>query len=457
MIRNLECVAIAWKPDHTSSNRRQHIMMKTYIYIDNYRGFTEALIPLQQVNFLVGENSTGKTSFLELIETLSGISFWLFEPRYGTPDGTQRHFLDLVSASAKSKKTFSIGAIDIDSSEPTKTFGMIVTYMNLEGRPVPTRVSIIKGSTVKSLDGKLWRNNKNDTFKSRIKVCKKADACADEESNLHALAALHKSTVGFSELHGSEERPAGPLFMRFADVLFDGTGIDDREYKAPHKLTSNLVELAPIRTKPRRTYDAPQTVFSPEGDHTPYVIRKRLNNKSQAEAFQRFVENAGLSSGLFKSIALKQYGNGPLAPFEMKVVLGKTALGLENVGYGVSQALPLLVEMFVRPRKTAFTVQQPEVHLHPKAQATFGDQIAELARSDEKKFLVETHSDFTIDRFRLNLRNHGSIPSQLLFFERTDTGNKVTPISISDKGDLDPNQPESYRQFFFNESLALLA
>jgi hypothetical protein len=334
---------------------------------------------------------------------------------------------------------------------------MIVTYINLEGRPVPSRVSTIKGNTVKTLDGKLWRRNKQDAFRARQRVCARAVTSPDDHSRLQALAALHKSSAGFLELPRNDERGDSPLFMRFHDILFDGTGIDEREYKAPKQLMSNLVELAPIRTKPRRTYDAPQTSFSPEGDHTPYVIRKRLANKTQAEAFQRFIESAGTSSGLFRSITLKKYGNGPMAPFQMKVILGKTALGLENVGYGVSQALPVLVEMFVRPRKTAFTIQQPEVHLHPKAQATFGDQIAELARADEKKFFVETHSDFTIDRFRLNVRNHGPIPSQLLFFERTDSGNKATSIQISDAGELDPNQPPSYREFFFNESLALLS
>ncbi len=431
--------------------------MTTYIYIDNYRGFTEAFIPLKQVSFLVGENSTGKTSFLDLIETLSSMPFWLFEPRYGTPGGAQRHFLDLVSASAKSKKAFSIGAVDVDGANPDKTFGMFVTYKSLEGRPVPSRVSMVQGSTVKSLDGKLWRNNKSDKFKSRLKPCGKASAAVDDVSKLQALSTIHKSSYGFTELADLDERAPGPLIMRFDDVFFDGKGIDNREFHAPNQLMRNLVELAPIRTKPRRTYDAPQTIFSPEGEHTPYVIRKRLTNKSQAEAFRRFIESAGQSSGLFKSIALKQYGSSSMAPFEMKVIIGKSALSLENVGYGVSQALPVLVEMFVRPRKTAFTVQQPEVHLHPKAQATFGDQIAELARADEKSFLVETHSDFTIDRFRLNIRNHGALPSQLLFFERTETGNKVTPIAISDDGGLDPNQPESYRQFFYNESLALLS
>ena len=59
--------------------------MSTYVYMDNYRGFSNAAIPLRQVNFLVGENSTGKTSFLELLDVLSYGPFWAFEPRFEKP------------------------------------------------------------------------------------------------------------------------------------------------------------------------------------------------------------------------------------------------------------------------------------------------------------------------------------------------------------------------------------
>lgn len=431
--------------------------MNTHVYIDNFRGFSDALIPINQVNFLVGENSTGKTSFLELIEVFSDMSFWFFEPRYGVPGTPTRHFLDLVSASSSSKKSFCVGAIGMAGGEDSSLCGMLVTYSNSEGRPVPTRVSIIKGESLRTIDGRLWLGKTGDKYKTRTRTCISQRAEETTTDALRRLVAAHKLNTSFKITEVREEVQGGPLFMRFEDFLFNGVGFNEREVSVPFPFMSNFVELAPIRTKPKRTYDAPQTGFSPEGDHTPYVIKKRLSNKTQAEAFLVFLERAGKNSGLFKSVTVKPYGTGPQAPFEMRIVLGKAALGLENVGYGVSQALPLIVEMFVRPKRTAFAIQQPEVHLHPKAQATFGDLIAELARSDDKRFMIETHSDFTIDRFRLNIRQHGAIPSQLLFFERTESVNIVTPIAIQSNGDLDSDQPDSYRTFFFNESLELLS
>jgi len=430
--------------------------MQTHVFIDNYRGFSKAAIPLTQVNFLVGENSTGKTSFLELLDVFSDMSFWLLEPRYSAPGERTRHFLDLVSASSKNKKTFTIGAIGPSKNQSNKNdspCGMLVTYKNDEGRPTPCRVTIVQKNTARTIVGNLLKNPKTETYK--IRSC--SINIEDASTEILQLAAKHDSNSGLKEWKPKGEMSGAPLFYRLQDFLFPDGGYSEHDHQAPYPFMSRFVELAPIRTKPRRTYDAPQTAFSPEGEHTPYVIKKRLSSKAQAESFKTFLNSAGEQSGLFKSIEVKSYGSGPMAPFELRVVLGQSSLGVENVGYGVSQALPVLVEVFVRPKNTAFTIQQPEVHLHPKAQATFGDVLAELSRTDSKKFFVETHSDFTIDRFRLNIRKHGHIPSQLLFFERTSEGNRVCAIPVSKDGSLPDTQPEAYREFFFNESLSHLS
>jgi predicted ATPase len=138
-------------------------------------------------------------------------------------------------------------------------------------------------------------------------------------------------------------------------------------------------------------------------------------------------------------------------------VLDDHAFNILNVGYGVSQALPIIVEFLARSRHTTFAVQEPEIHLHPRAQAALGDVIFEMSVAEEKSFLVETHSDFTIDRFRMNYQKNRRTPdSQILFFERCDKHNKVTPLSIGDKGQLPADQPESYRRFFIREQMDLL-
>jgi predicted ATPase len=141
----------------------------------------------------------------------------------------------------------------------------------------------------------------------------------------------------------------------------------------------------------------------------------------------------------------------------LEVVLDNKPLNISNVGYGVSQALPVVVELFYRPEETYFAIQQPEVHLHPKAQAAIGELIFHLSNLENKKFIIETHSDFTVDRFRVCVRDSdGKSSSQILYFERCNGFNIATPIEIDHEGNLSPDQPEGFRNFFLSEELRVL-
>lgn len=124
----------------------------------------------------------------------------------------------------------------------------------------------------------------------------------------------------------------------------------------------------------------------------------------------------------------------------------------------MSQSLPVIIEVLARDRGTSFAIQQPEVHLHPRAQAALGDLLFEMAAIDNKCFLVETHSDFTIDRFRMNYKNGrpNKPDSQIVFFERRDKHNVIKPIIIGKSGELPADQPDSYRQLFIREQMSLL-
>jgi hypothetical protein len=427
---------------------------KVFIYVDNYRGFSDTYIPLEQVNFFVGENSTGKSSILELLERFFYPPFWFFEPKFSVPGALNRHFLDLVSADSRNKSQFTVGAAEIKTGDH-RQYGMIITYKNSDGRPVPAKISVIHNDEIRTIYGDFWFGSEEITYKHRVsKISDNQNCTNDDCRDMRCAVAVHLSNKGF-KTKSLKDAPYAPLFMRHASDFFDN---EERKKQIPELFVSKFIDLAPIRTKPKRTYDAPQTEFSPEGEHTPYELGKYLGAKSQiAKEFKAYLEQAGKESGLFNSIGIKYFGNNPESPFEMQVKIGNTPLRLDCVGYGVSQALPVLVEIFVRGIETAFSIQQPEVHLHPRAQANFGDLIAEISRKENKIFFIETHSDFTIDRFRLNIRKNGAIESQLLFFERKQGGNSITPIKISRSGDLPHNQPDAYREFFFNESLALLS
>ena len=226
-----------------------------------------------------------------------------------------------------------------------------------------------------------------------------------------------------------------------------------------------IVWFAPIRTRPRRTYDEYSLKFSAEGVHTPYLIKKILSftTSKQAEMnkFRDSIESFGRESGLFKSIGVKEYDpKSKASPFELDIRLnGEEPLNIKNVGYGVSQTLPIIIELLSKPKNSCFAIQQPEIHIHPKAQAALGDILYTLALTENKKFIIETHSDFIIDRLRTVYReskNDNKPSAQIVFFERDTKGNNMHCIEISAEGELPETVPKAFREFFIREQMRLL-
>jgi len=76
---------------------------------------------------------------------------------------------------------------------------------------------------------------------------------------------------------------------------------------------------------------------------------------------------------------------------------------LSDVGFGISQFLPIIVADLQLGRNSILFIAQPEIHLHPKVQALFGDYIVNRILKDSKRYIIETHSEYLINRIRLAL------------------------------------------------------
>ncbi len=427
-----------------------------YIYVDNYRGFSKTLIPINSVNFLVGENSTGKTSILGLIKLLAPTDIWIANELdfrkvgFGT-------FKDVVSIDSKNKTHFSVGLAFDKPDANSKFEAVFMTFSEHEGMPKLSSLTSYRNG----FEVKIKYVGKTIKYKYRkIEEIESAKEFASIEFN-NLVESQKNDNNGFTILKEDNfffsSAPPIVVLSQIEALIFSDKKTEKRNQFGISSFLGEITWLAPIRSKPRKTYDEFSLEYSPEGNHTPYLIKKKLDSKQDASKFRKFLNAVGKDSGLFKSIEIKNYGRGTAAPFELDIVLGKHRLSVSSVGYGVSQSLPVIVEIFSRPENSWLAIQQPEVHLHPRAQATLGEVFFNMSALEGKKFVVETHSDYTIDRFRISLKNSKKkIKSQILFFEKTDNGNKLTPIEIDHNGDLDIDQPKSYRDFFLKEEMTLL-
>lgn len=426
-----------------------------YIFMDNYRGFSETIIPLHNATFLVGENSTGKSSLLSLVYLLYNQQFWF------DLDFAQNEFCnlggykDIVSVSSPDKSSFSVGIISTKAKEKSgknvrDCSFYILTFAEEEGIPSLNRYV-------------QYRNDKLVTIEYKGKhvlSCVKDVDCehCDDSSVQRFFFDIYKNTTSADKFQkvgpNTPSKPPLPFIISLVQSK------ENPKKKGEIVFIPPLVDftwLAPIRTKPRRTYDAYKTNFTPQGDHTPYVIRKVLATREKAKKFVELMDTFGSSSGLFTNIKAHSFGRGPSTPFEVIIELSGQPLNISNVGYGISQVLPVIVEMLTRPKDHWFAIQQPEVHLHPRAQAALGDLLHFIIEERGHHYLIETHSDYMIDRFRLRVKQTGKPESaQVIFFDRTDIGNKAHILPINNNGQYPENQPDNFRKFFINEEINLL-
>ncbi|MBF0337360.1 MAG: AAA family ATPase [Nitrospirae bacterium] len=431
------------------------------LYVENFRGFTKQYIPLKDVNFFLGENSTGKTSILALIKLFFSPDFWLNKD-FNAEEYQFGNYGDIASVNAKGIDYFRVGFISCSErqseGEVPKSDIFLMEFREEDGIPVIYKYCCIQGLNVFQ---SLFANKTIKYWISKIEYGKKPLKAIKQTFESWLVSDLNEAN--FKKLKkppsGYKEMPDGILMSNML------SGLMKKDKYLQYNLNGfdfvkEVVWIAPLRSKPKKTYDQINFVFSSEGEHTPFLIRKILKDKNSelSQKFLKSLKEYGEESGLFKDIEINSFGEHPASPFELKIVTEDKSLNVCNVGYGVNQSLPVLVELFARPKNIWYAIQQPEVHLHPRAQAALGDVFFNVALKEKKRFFIETHSDFIVDRFRLNVNKNKDcgIESQVIFFEQKNGVNTAQSIEILPDGKYQEGMPESFYSFFIKEDLSIL-
>ena len=417
-----------------------------YLYMDNFRGFSETVIPLRKVNFLVGENSTGKTSVINLISILSDISFFLSR----IFDEKQSHFFgfnDIASIGSK-KEAFVVGFLDASrEGDHYKISFSINTFSDKNGVAELSHSIRASGDNISAI-----KFEKSSIFYGSEKFINRFESSEDCLAFFKVAKAINFED--FTSL-GAEKQSLPWLFFHSLGISRKNPDSCDKgPFDLGQALFSDIKEIAPIRSVAKRIYEALDRSYSPEGEHIPTKIRKTISSPGGV-SFSNLINSFGSSSGLFESIKISNFGKKENSPFEILVKISNKEININSVGYGVSQVLPIAVE-FLTGKNSTFVVQQPEVHLHPKAQAALGDLIHDVSLTKNNLFVIETHSNYLIDRFRVAVRKGESEPdSQVLFFARDNVRNSVSCIEINKNGSYSC-QPDGFLDFFMNEEMSIL-
>ncbi|MCA0456679.1 MAG: AAA family ATPase [Chloroflexi bacterium] len=126
---------------------------------------------------------------------------------------------------------------------------------------------------------------------------------------------------------------------------------------------------------------------------------------------------------------------------------------ISNVGFGVSQVLPVLVALLVAEPEQLVYIEQPELHLHPRAQVALAQIVADAANRGVR-VVVETHSDLLLLGIQ-TLVAEGKLATnkvKLHWFERDNEGvTHITPSDLNEDGSYE-GWPEDFADVQFRAS-----
>lgn len=433
------------------------------IRLRDFRCFhDEQTARLAPLTLLVGDNSTGKTSFLAAARVVWEAAFRQTEPDFREPPYDLGAFPEIVHSRNDDEKRAASFAIGFRSQgRHRKSIDFDVTFTSRAAAPSPSRLS--------------WRTNAIEVTYSGIDTDKATIDVASGHGTWRLEVDIERPfrqwwTPTRFLTHWARETP--DIFSEYSYQLKKLKGTLKTPRREDKANLSNLLRnftifprreppfaSAPIRSSPRRTYDPTKPSPDPEGAYMPtYFASVNFQDEGRWIELKDHLEDFGRRSGLFDEITVKQLGEMEGGPFQLQIrKAGKRGTeprrNLIDVGYGVSQALPVLVELFRSQASQMLLIQQPEVHLHPSAQAALGTLFSETAAAG-RQLVIETHSDYIVDRVLLDVRDKRTDlraeDVSILFFEREDSDVRIHSIRVDDDGSV-LDAPEGYRRFFKDE------
>lgn len=226
---------------------------------------------------------------------------------------------------------------------------------------------------------------------------------------------------------------------------------------------AGLSYLGPLRERPHRSYawygHAPEDVGA-RGEHAIACLLAAdaagrtlgRGRRTKPRPFGEFVARAMVDLGV-----LERFRVSPPSPgrreHEVRVTTpgGRTEVALPDVGFGVSQVLPALVQAFYCPAGSTVWMEQPELHLHPEVQSELADVFISAIGSMENgrprcvQLVVETHSEHFLHRLQRRIAEEAISPDDVAihFVERGARGSSVEELRVDAYGEIS-NWPEHF-------------
>ena len=256
------------------------------------------------------------------------------------------------------------------------------------------------------------------------------------------------------------------LFPSQAQSYYQNAGFLGDFELAYENLMDSIYYLGPLREYPQREYhwagSSPEDVGH-RGERTVDAMlaatirgeKRSLGYRRRRQTFQQMIAHWLYTLGLIREFHLEEIAKGSnLYRAMVKTFSSSVPTSLTDVGFGVSQVLPVLVLLYYVPEGSTVLVEQPEIHLHPAVQSGLADVMLNVAEVRNVQIVVESHSEHLMRRLQRRVAEGSATAEDVkLSFVSFNRGKaRVSDLLLNEWGEIE-NWPDK----FFGDEMGEIA
>lgn len=446
----------------------------TRLELTNFRAFANVHLDFAPITLLAGANSSGKSSVLSAVASILQTRSPNLFPFDLTPNGTNCSlggFKDIVHG-GNSRTNFGI-QVTVEKNKRVAKLGGAYRYSPIGSHILLAEMNFSLGSDNLNIEwdksAQHYKSKYQSTFLSdskRIlqiqetlraianivpstsgdasgKSKKKSDADVPADEKFSETIAFAKQRMG--KWYGLKSSKASELRNEIASD-FGSQGVEKELQNVVKDLWSQFTYIGPVRAYPERHYALVErgSMIDPRGELSLLDLMKWKT--AQPKLFR---EVTALLHELQLADSIRPASSSEEIMRMMVKPRGhKRYVNYADTGFGVSQILPVLIKDVALGERGTVLINQPEVHLHPSAQAQLANHF--VSRLNKRRFIIETHSEYMINRFRILVAEKKVNPQDVaIYFFDLDASGKSSAkrIDILPDGNLSGAPPAYFNTY----------
>lgn len=207
-------------------------------------------------------------------------------------------------------------------------------------------------------------------------------------------------------------------------------------YKAIQDFSKKMFFIDSVRANTQRLYT--QTSQGTSFNNLLIEYMRKHSNNDNPDFLKKWVKEFEIGDNiLFKTV--KGVGT------QIFIEDGDKKTNIVDMGYGITQLLPLLMEISDVQHSTTIVIEEPETNLHPRLQSKLADLLIDAHKEFKVDFIIETHSEYLIRKLQY-LTAKGSIKTKdsiIHYIDSADPAKRTSPtdpqirtIHIEEDGSL---------------------